>query len=90
MMARKHETGSKKMAATPNARRETYRGHEITIPDDHRRKRIFIDGRQIKWGKAGDSYFLDVYAYDPGKTLDETIKRYIDFLEKASNAGKDG
>jgi hypothetical protein len=57
-------------------RKETYKGH------DDRRKKIFIDGRPINWGQIGKTFYLNVYAYDPGKTLDEVIKRYIDHLDK--------
>jgi len=61
-----------------------YKGHEIFDPKDERRKKIFIDGRPVKWGETGGTYYLDVYAYDRGKTLDETVKRYLDSLQKAT------
>jgi hypothetical protein len=89
-MAGKQGTGRKKGGNVVGDHRELYRGHEIIIPTDERRKRIFIDGRPVKWGETGGTYYLDVYAYDRGRTLDETIKRYIDSLENASsNAGKE-
>lgn len=88
-MAGKQGAGRKKGGNAEGDRREIYKGHEIIIPSDERRKRIFIDGRPVKWGQAGETYYLDVYAYDRGKTLDETIKRYIDYLEKVSNVGKE-
>ena len=69
-------------------RRETYKGHEIMYPRDERRKKVFIDGRPVKWGETGGTYYLDVYAYDRGRTLDETIMRYIDFLDKAASSGR--
>jgi hypothetical protein len=70
------------------ARKESVQGHEIIYPRDERRKKIFIDGRPVKWGKAGETYYLDVYAYDRGETLEETVKRYIAYLEKKGGRGK--
>lgn len=70
-------------------RRETYKRHEIVYPRDDRRKKIFIDGRPVKWGEAGGTYYLGVYAFDRGRTLDETVKRYIDYLEKAAGTRKE-
>jgi len=64
-------------------RTTTYKGHETVYPEDRKRKKIFIDGRPVKWGEAGGTYYLDVYAYDRGGTLEETVKRYIDYLGKA-------
>lgn len=62
-------------------RRETYRGHEIFFPDDPRRKRIFVDGRPVRHGTAGGKHYLDVYAYDRADSLDDVVRRYIDYLE---------
>jgi hypothetical protein len=67
---------------TSNLRRESYKGHEILFPQDERGKRIYIDGRPVHYGLAGDEYYLDVYAYDRAKSLEEVIKRYIDHLER--------
>jgi hypothetical protein len=65
-------------------RRETYNGHEIVIPLDEKRKKVFIDGRPAHWGETGGTYYLDVYAYDRGRSLDETIKRYLDYRDKTT------
>ena len=65
-------------------RRETYNGHEIIFPLDDKRKKIFIDGRPVHWGEASGEYYLDVYAYERGRTLDETIKRYLDYRDKTT------
>jgi hypothetical protein len=73
-----------------SVRTETYKGHEILYPPDQRRKKIFIDGRPVKWGETGGTFYLDVYAYDRGKTLEETVERYIDYLEKARTRGEEG
>lgn len=78
-----------KNTAGADARRETYKGHEILVPEDQRRKKIFVDGRPVKWGNVGGKYYLDVYAYDPGKSLDDTVKRYIDSLERRRKARKE-
>jgi hypothetical protein len=79
--ARKKAAGK---AAPQRTRTTTYKGHEIFYPEDQRRKKIFIDGRPVQWGEAGGTYYLDVYAYDRGSTLEETVKRYIDYLDKLS------
>lgn len=71
-------------------RRETYNGHEILIPLDEKRKKLFIDGRPVQWGEASGTYYLDVYAYDRGATLDETIKRYLDYLDKTAGRPRKG
>jgi hypothetical protein len=77
-------------AVVPAVRKETYKGHEIVIPEDQRRKKIFIDGRPVRWSELRGSFYLDVYAYDRGRTLEETIKRYIDYLEKCARPTKEG
>jgi hypothetical protein len=61
-------------------RTERYDGHEVVYPLDERRASIFIDGRPVRWGKAGNTYYLEVYAYDRGASLEETVKRYIAYL----------
>jgi hypothetical protein len=73
-------SGSK--GRTSKVRRETYKGHEIVYSPDERRKRIFIDGRPRRYGQAGDEFYLDVYAYDRAKTLEEVIKRYLDYQDR--------
>ena len=78
-----------KSSGGADVRKETYKGHEIVYPRDERRKKIFIDGRPVKWGETGGAYYLDVYAYDRGRSLDETVKRYIDYREKAGKARKE-
>ena len=83
-MAKRKETSGGKRAVA-DVRRETYKGHEIVYPQDKRRKKIFIDGRPVKWGEASGTYYLDVYAYDRGRTLEETVKRYIGYLDKAGS-----
>jgi hypothetical protein len=82
-MAKARKKGAGK-AAPQRTRTTTYKGHEIFYPEDQRRKKIFIDGRPVKWGEVGGTYYLDVYAYDRGGTLDETVKRYIDYLDAVS------
>jgi hypothetical protein len=75
-------------ARVADERRETYKGHEILIPGDERRKKLFIDGRPVHYGVANGEYYLDVYAYDRGNSLDEVIKRYIDYkvrIERDAN-----
>jgi hypothetical protein len=73
---------------TLKARRETYKGHEIVYPEDERQKRIFIDGRPVRFGTAGGGYYLDVYAYDHAKTLGEVVKRYLDYRDQTRKRGR--
>jgi hypothetical protein len=75
----------------PNVRRETYNGHEIVIPTDERNKRISIDGRSVYYGVTdGGEYYLDKYAFDRAKSLDEVIKRYVDYLDRVEKSGREG
>lgn len=76
--------GARAESGGANVRRETYNGHEIVIPLDEKRKKIFIDGRPVHWGETGGTVYLDVYAYDRGRTLDETVKRYLDYRDKTA------
>lgn len=78
-------------ASLPETRRKTYKGHEIVIPTDERNKRISIDGRTVYYAvNARGEYYLDKYAFDPAKTLDEVIKRYIDYLDRVAESRKEG
>lgn len=86
------EKSSSRDEANPPAsgdRRHTYKGHEIVIPDDKRRRRISIDGRSVHYGVTdGGEYYLDAYAYDRAKSLDEVVKRYIDYKERTERREK--
>jgi hypothetical protein len=88
-MARKPKSKPAAESSRADERRETYRKHEIIFPADERRKRIFIDGRPVRYGQAGDEYYLDVYAYDRGKSLQDAIKRYLDYRDGLPVAGKE-
>lgn len=78
-------------ASLPETRRETYNGHEIVIPTDERNKRISIDGRTVYYAvNAKGEYYLDKYSFDPAKTLDEVIKRYLDYLDRVAESRKEG
>ena len=78
-------------AALPETRRETYNGHEIVIPTDERNKRLSIDGRTVYYDRnARGEYYLNKYAFDPGKSLDEVIKRYVDYLDRAAKSRQEG
>ena len=82
--------GAPARAALPEARRETINGHEVVIPTDERNKRISIDGRSVYYGVTAGEYYLDKYAYDRAKSLDEVIKRYLDYLDRVEAARKEG
>ena len=91
-MDKKKKNGpGKDRGSLAGERRELYNGHEIVIPTDERRKRISIDGRSVHYGITdGGEYFLDKYAYDRAKSLDEVIKRYVDYLDRVEEARKEG
>jgi hypothetical protein len=80
-MGRKPKSHPAAESSRADARRETYRKHEIIFPADEQRKRIYIDGRPVRYGQAGDQFYLDVYAYDRGKSLKDVIKRYLDYRD---------
>lgn len=77
-------------AGGADVRREDYNGHEIVYPRDDRRKKIFIDGRPVTWGEAGGTFYLDVYAYDRGETLEDTVQRYLDYVDRVAGAEREG
>lgn len=64
--------------------RETYKGHEIVVVTDDPGRRIMIDGESFRYGRAGDDYYLDVYAYDRDRSLMGVAERYIDYRENAA------
>ncbi|MET7904975.1 hypothetical protein [Streptomyces sp. NPDC005336] len=68
-------------AAVVEGRSETYRGHAIFLPADDRHRKVFVDGRPVRYGRIGDAFYLDVYAYDPGASPVDVVRRYIDHLE---------
>ena len=88
-MKRSKSTRRRTPEAGADDRRKTYKGHEVLIPADERRRRIYIDGRPVQYGLAGDTYYLDVYAYDPAKSLDEVIERYLDYKERTERRKKE-
>jgi hypothetical protein len=91
MSKNKNNGEEKKRASLPGERRESYNGHEIVIPTDERRKRIAIDGRSVHYDvTTSGEYFLDTYAYDRAKSLDEVIKRYLDYLDRLEKTRKEG
>jgi hypothetical protein len=78
-------------ASLPETRRETINGHEIVIPTEKGNKRLSIDGRTVYYAlNARGEYYLDKYAYDPGKTLDDVIKRYLAHLDRVAESRKEG
>lgn len=82
-MSKRKSDDPEKRAALPGVRRETYNDHEIVIPTDDKSKRISIDGRAIYFDiTTNGEYYLDKYAYDRAKSLDEVIKRYLDYLDR--------
>jgi hypothetical protein len=58
---------------------EQYEGHVIAISEGDTRRRVQIDDRSYRYGKIGDLYYLDEYAYDPTDSLDELGRRFIDY-----------
>jgi len=84
----KRRKESDKEMSSPAFRRMTYKGHEVLYPQDETKTKNFIDGRPVRWGKAGASFYLDVYAFDRGESLDDTVKRYLDYLNKVDGTRK--
>jgi hypothetical protein len=70
-------------AGAAGFRRLDYKGHAVLIPEDRRRKKLFIDGRTVIHRIAGDTYYLSVNAYDRAPTLEAVIKRYLDYADCA-------
>lgn len=90
MNKKKKDGPESSRASLPETRRETYNGHEIVIPKDERNKRISIDGRTVYYAvNAKGEYYLDKYSFDPAKTLDEVIKRYLDYLDRVAKSRKE-
>jgi hypothetical protein len=91
MDKKKKDSPEGSRAALPETRRENYNNHEIVIPTDERNKRLSIDGRTVYYNvNARGEYYLDKYAYDPAKSLDEVIKRYLDHLDRVAESRKEG
>jgi hypothetical protein len=91
-MDKKKKVASDKAGPSlPDQRRETYNGHEVVIPIDERNKRISVDGRSVRYDVTDrGEFYLDKYAYDRAKSLDEVIKRYLDHLDRVQQARKEG
>ena len=78
-------------ASLPETRRETVNGHEIVLPTGEQNKRLSIDGRTVYYAvNARGQYYLDKYSYDPAKTLQEVIKRYLEHLDRVAKSRKEG
>ena len=91
MDSKKNDGPTGPRRALPETRRETYAGHEIVLPTDEKNKRLSIDGRTVHYRvNARGEYYLDKYAYDPAKSLDEVIKRYVDHLDRRTESRKEG
>jgi hypothetical protein len=84
-MAKKRVTSRSGAKEPPDAIREAYEGHEIVIARDDPGRRVLVDGEPIRYGRVGDEFYLDVYAYDRDVSLLEVVKRYIDHRKQAVN-----
>ena len=91
MDKKKKDGPDRSRVSLPETQRETYNGHEIVIPKDERNKRLSIDGRTVYYSvDARGEYYLDKYAYDPAKSLEEVIKRYVNHLDRVAESRKEG
>jgi hypothetical protein len=71
-------------ASIPETRRETYNGHEIVILTDEGNNRLSIDGRTVYYARnARGEYYLDKYAYDPGKIAFPAVPATLTFMSPA-------
>jgi hypothetical protein len=78
-------------AALPEMREVTLNEHKILIPTDEQNKRLSVDGRTVYYAiNARGEYYLDKYPYNPAKSLDEVIKRYVNHLDAAAKSRKEG
>lgn len=60
-----------------------HRGHRVMIPFDDPGRRVLIDDVPYRYGRAGGTYYLDAWAYDPADSLDELVRRYLDARQDA-------
>jgi hypothetical protein len=63
---------------------QKYNGHEIVIPRDDPGHRVMVDGNSIQYGRAGDQFYLDIFAYDRDVTLIGVVRRYLDYRDAAA------
>lgn len=64
---------------------ETYDGHEIIIVPDDPGRRVLLDDEPLRYGRVGDEFYLDAYAYDRDTSLLEVVKRYVDHRKQATS-----
>ena len=81
-MARRPRPEKSKAAGQREFRSLEYNGHIVVFPANERQRRIFIDERPVLYGRVGDQYYLSVYAYEPGDTLEAVIKSYLNYKDK--------
>lgn len=74
----------------PGAERHTYKGHEIVITSDDPGRRVLVDDEPIRYGRVGDEFYLDVYAYNRDPSLLTVVRRYIDHIENAAARQAEG
>jgi hypothetical protein len=67
--------------APRNLRREVYGDHEVLFPVEARDRRVFIDGVPRRYGRLTDGYYLDAYSYDRAESLEDVVKRYLDYRD---------
>lgn len=80
---RKGSSRGRGRRAEPVVDRETYRGHEIEIYTDDAGRRVVIDGAPFRYGRAGDEFYLEAYAYDRSTSLAEVVRKFVDYRDKA-------
>lgn len=70
--------------------RQKYKGHEVVIHRDDPGHRVLIDGEPFRYGRTARGFYLDVYAYDRSESLIDVVRRYLDYRDAATQAGKGG
>lgn len=69
----------------PRAERHTYKGHEIVVTSDDPGRRVLVDDEPIRYGRVGEEFYLEVYAYDRDPSLLAVVRRYIDHRDQAAS-----
>jgi hypothetical protein len=77
-------SGRKRRRAQPRDDREIYKGHEIVITRDDPARRVMVDGEPLHYGRIGDRYYLNAYAYDTDTSLVEVVRRFVDYRDAAA------
>lgn len=83
-MAVKDGDGGPKRKDAHAVRRTTYKGHELAFPADETTRTVYVDGVAHRYELLPRGYILDAWAYEPADSVEEVVKRYVDYKVKAA------